>query len=76
VADFRRVHGERTGSHVTTSSLRIDPMILGADFIRAHRLLVSHSKHSLFFTYVGGPVFAGMRREEPTAGKTDAEAPE
>jgi len=76
VADFRRVHGERTGSHVTTSSLRIDPMILGADFIRAHRLLVSHSKHRLYFTYVGGPVFAGMRREEPAGGKTDAEAPE
>lgn len=32
-------------------------MILGADFLRAHRLLFAGSQHSLYFSYVGGNVF-------------------
>ena len=32
-------------------------MLLGADFLRAHRTLVAHSQRRLYFTYVGGPVF-------------------
>ena len=38
------------------------PMMLGADFLRSHRTLVSHSQGKLYFTYVGGPVFALGRR--------------
>jgi tetratricopeptide (TPR) repeat protein/predicted aspartyl protease len=33
------------------------PMLLGADFLRAHRLLVAHSQQKVYFTYTGGPVF-------------------
>ena len=33
-------------------------MLLGADFMRAHRLLFARSQHRLYFTYLGGPVFA------------------
>jgi clan AA aspartic protease (TIGR02281 family) len=75
VADFRRVHEERTGSHISTTSLRIEPMVLGADFIRAHRLLVSHSKHRLYFTYVGGPVFGGTRPPAGPQGPTREREP-
>jgi len=32
-------------------------MILGADFLRAHRLLFAQSQHRLYFSYLGGPVF-------------------
>lgn len=32
-------------------------MLLGADFLRAHRVLVAHSQRKLYFTYAGGPVF-------------------
>jgi hypothetical protein len=32
-------------------------MLLGVDFLRAHRTLVAHSQRKLYFTYVGGPVF-------------------
>jgi hypothetical protein len=32
-------------------------MLLGADFLRAHRVLVAHSQRKLYFTYTGGPVF-------------------
>jgi predicted aspartyl protease len=32
-------------------------MLLGADFLRAHRVYVAHSQRKLYFTYEGGPVF-------------------
>ena len=32
-------------------------MMLGADFLRAHRVLLAHSQRKLYFTYLGGPVF-------------------
>jgi hypothetical protein len=32
-------------------------LLLGVDFLRAHRMLVSHSQNKLHFSYVGGPVF-------------------
>ncbi|MFO1414559.1 MAG: retroviral-like aspartic protease family protein [Burkholderiales bacterium] len=47
-----------TGSNVGRKLAR-EPMIVGADFLRAHRMLVSHSQRRLYFTYEGGPVFAG-----------------
>lgn len=34
-----------------------DNMILGADFIRAHRLLFANSQRRLYFSYLGGEVF-------------------
>ena len=33
------------------------PMLLGADFLRAHRVLVAHSQRKVYFTYAGGPMF-------------------
>ncbi len=38
-------------------SLSGTQMVLGMDFILAHRLLVSHSQRKIYFTYTGGPVF-------------------
>jgi predicted aspartyl protease len=40
------------------------PMLLGTDFLQSHRTLVSHSQRRMYFTYIGGPVFAG---DPPTA---------
>jgi predicted aspartyl protease len=68
-ADFRRVHEERTGSHVTMSSLQAEPMVLGADFIRSHRVLVSHTKHRMYFSYVGGPAFGVAPGGEEAASR-------
>lgn len=51
--------------------LNAEPMIVGADFLRAHRLLVSHSQRRLYFSYAGGPVFA-----VPSASRVPAKAPE
>ena len=44
-----------TGSRVAKKASRTQPMLLGADFLRSHRTLVSHSQHKLYFTYIGGP---------------------
>src|SRR5262249_16317392 len=46
-----------TGSYVKRNVAGSRPMLIGADFLRAHRVLVSHSQRKLYFSYVGGPVF-------------------
>jgi hypothetical protein len=50
-------------SHLQRNAIERQPMLLGTDFLRAHRVLVAHSQRKLYFTYVGGPVFqaAGPR---------------
>jgi len=45
------------GSRVATHLEGQRAMLLGADFLRAHRLLVAHSQRKIYFTYAGGPVF-------------------
>lgn len=45
-------------------------MLLGADFLKAHRVLVAHSQRKIYFTYVGGPVFERVR--PPPGGNHDA----
>jgi hypothetical protein len=32
-------------------------MLLGADFLRSHRVLLAMSQRRLYFSYVGGRVF-------------------
>jgi predicted aspartyl protease len=49
---------------------RLHPMLLGADFLRSHRVLVAHSQRKMYFTYEGGPVFQYPRQVPATA--TDA----
>jgi len=46
-------------------ALFMPDMILGADFMQAHRLLFSRSQGRLYFTYLGGQIFnPGPSREE------------
>lgn len=53
------------------------PMLIGADFLRSHRTLVSHSQRKMYFTYTGGPVFvtgsarAGTPPSDGGTAKTD-----
>lgn len=42
-------------------------MLLGADFLRAHRVLIAHGQHKMYFTYAGGPVFSGSEPAKPSA---------
>ena len=50
------VSGTATGSRISVSH-ELRDMLLGVDFLRAHRVFVAHSQRKLYFTYVGGPVF-------------------
>jgi predicted aspartyl protease len=50
------VSTNRTGSRLAVQR-ELREMMLGVDFLRAHRVLVAHSQGKLYFTYTGGPVF-------------------
>lgn len=42
-------------------------MVLGADFLRAHRVLLALSQQRMYFSYVGGRVFGGEGAKESAA---------
>jgi predicted aspartyl protease len=46
-----------TGSDMPNGGAEPPPMLLGADFLHAHRVLVAHSQRKVYFTYAGGPAF-------------------
>ena len=54
---YRQTTFTTTGSRIARNVSQAQPMLLGADFLRAHRTLVAHSQRKLYFTYTGGPVF-------------------
>jgi TPR repeat protein/predicted aspartyl protease len=47
-------------------------MLLGMDFLQAHRMLISHSQKKIYFTYSGGPVL----RANPVLETRDDPVPE
>jgi predicted aspartyl protease len=47
-------------------------MVLGADFLRAHRLLIAHSQRKLYFTHNGGVVFQPPKPARRPAGSGPA----
>ncbi len=68
-----------TGSRVAKNVSEEQPMLLGADFLRVHRVLVSHSQRKMYFTYLGGPLFAAPRPRrsgaEPRPDSPDKDTP-
>ena len=80
IKDTRILFGDlwRRSTYTLTGSLiprRVEDepsMFLGADFLRAHRVLVSHSQRKVYFTYVGGPVFMPAK---PPADAKDGSDP-
>ena len=60
-AKYRSFPGSRISAKVEVAH----SMLLGADFLRSHRVLVAHSQRKIYFTYAGGPVFA----RAPPAGR-------
>lgn len=63
---------------VIDASLDAD-LILGADFLRSHRVLFAMSQRKLYLSYVGGPTLAERKgieawiAQEAEAGNTDAQ---
>ena len=44
-------------SGVARNMQGVPAMLLGADFLRTHRVLIAHSQRKIYFTYAGGTVF-------------------
>ncbi len=61
-----------TGSHISAPVDDFPDMLLGADFLRAHRVYVAHSQGKLYFSYLGGPIF---QIEQSPASKPAAPKP-
>ena len=57
-----------TGSNLRRRIIGLPDMLLGADFLRSHRVLVAHSQRKIYFSYSGGTVFPS------TPGKPCADA--
>lgn len=54
---WKHARVEETGSHLPRRVLNEADMLLGADFLRAHRVFISHKYRKMYFSYVGGTVF-------------------
>ena len=65
---------EVTGSHIPRAIERLPDMLLGADFLRSHRVLVAHSQSKMYFSYSGGPVFP-VRAGRPCSATKNYGAP-
>jgi predicted aspartyl protease len=48
-----------TGSRLPNRMAGQPDMLLGSDFLRAHRVLIARSQRKMYFTYAGGTVFPG-----------------
>jgi len=66
---FREANYASIGTRIPTKVEGSQQMLLGVDFLRSHRVLVSHSQKRMYFTHNGGPVFAVAR---PVDTKVDA----
>jgi predicted aspartyl protease len=67
---FKGAASKRIGSNIPVKVDGLPSMLLGYDFLRSHRVLIAHSQHRIYFTYIGGPVFV---RASP-AGSTAPDA--
>jgi predicted aspartyl protease len=70
---YRQTTYTATGSHVAKNVSRMEPMLLGADFLRAYRTFVAHSQRRIYFTYSGGPVFQVEPAAPPPAARLDGD---
>ena len=57
VADLFSSDTYETTGRLTGERVNMPDMLLGLDFVRAHRLLVAPDQDMVYFTYEGGPVF-------------------
>jgi Aspartyl protease len=64
---------DRLGSHMPVQISRWD-VIIGADFLRAHRVLISPETHKVYFTYTSGPVFQVIGADQPQEAAQAGEA--
>jgi predicted aspartyl protease len=61
----------RLGSRIPVEVAGEPEMLLGLDFLRAHRVLVDNSVRKIVFTYEGGPVFEASAPPESNTSYGD-----
>lgn len=66
IADYWRHLSPASGSNLEEENMRglETDMVLGADFLRAHRVLFAVSQQRLYFSYAGGKVFADVEEQK------------
>jgi len=62
---------DRIGSRIPIPTGGEPYMLLGVDFLRAHRLLIDNTTRKIVFTYEGGPVFQIDRPAESNQAPSD-----
>jgi predicted aspartyl protease len=68
IADvFAALREAPVGSLITKTWFEEPDVIIGIDFFRAHRVLIANSQRRIYFTYLGGPLFALPTGEKDSA---------
>jgi len=62
---------ERIGSRIPVAAGTEPNMLLGIDFLRAHRVLIDNATRKIVFTYEGGPVFQISKPAESNGASSD-----
>jgi hypothetical protein len=65
----------RTGSRISVPLGTEPAMLLGMDFLRAHRIIVDNATRKMVFTYEGGPVFQISKPAEDNETSSDRTGP-
>jgi len=65
---FKDVAVTGSGGPAARGVPRLPQMLLGSDFLRTHRVLLSHSQRKMYFYYVGGQLFQPRRSAAPLGG--------
>jgi predicted aspartyl protease len=66
---------ERIGTRIPVVAGTEPTMLLGMDFLRAHRVLIDNATRKMVFTYEGGPVFQISKPAESNAASSDTAGP-
>ena len=66
---------ERIGSRIAVATGTEPTMLLGMDFLRAHRVLIDNATRKMVFTYEGGPVFQISNPAGSNAASSDTAGP-
>jgi hypothetical protein len=71
----RNVKTESLGSRLPGAAMSGPEMLLGADFLQAHRVLLDNSTRKIVFTYEGGPIFQTSESGQLSASTPTSPAP-
>jgi predicted aspartyl protease len=72
IADMNQYnHTTNLGSRLETTVDGVPDMLLGADFLLSHRLIIDGEDRKILFTYLGGKVFQTMHVDPSAAAAPD-----